>query len=417
MLTKKAISVTRLTLALLAISLLQGCGKQEALSPEQERFKAAMQTFSEQRYGLAQKISEEFDLPIPPQIHRFFQAAIAGDEKRVAKSAKWFGGTTSSPKIPWLQNAVYATIHETSGVYDCVWDEWKKDADLLKLFYEPILSVMPPGSIHFGGTDPGRFLMTLMNEVEGANIFCVSQNTLADATYLAHLRFVYGEQIWLPSDEEWSKAFSQFIDDIRAGRIPSKDATFTEGGVQIKNAFGVMAMNGIVTRHIFDNNKDKHEFFYQESYVLKWMYPYLEPCGLIMKLTPSAKITEEVIAKDMAFWANHIELLEQQPGFASNPAARLSFAILRTKIAGLYEYHEMYGQAETAFQQALRLDPTSTESTFRFSDMLVKQGRTNDTVNVLRAFLTHAPSHPGNESVIRLAQHYIEHLSAQPPSE
>ena len=120
MLTKKVISVTRLMLTVLAVSLLQGCGKQDALSPEQERFKAAMQTFSERRYDLAQKISTEFDVPIPPQIHRFFQAAVSGDEKRVAKQARWFGGTTASPENPDLHNIVWPAIHETSGVYDCV---------------------------------------------------------------------------------------------------------------------------------------------------------------------------------------------------------------------------------------------------------------------------------------------------------
>ena len=213
--------IIRWIVVLLVTGLLQGCGKQEALSPEQEQFKAAMKTFSERRYALAQKISEEHDLPIPPQIHRFFQAAIAGDEKAVAKRAKWFGGATASPKIPGLQNVVYPTIHETSGAYECVWDEWKKDVGLLKLFYEPILNAMPPGSIYFGGTDPGRFMITLMNEIQGSKVFCLTQNALGDMTYTAHQRLVYDGQIWLPSDDDHSKAFQKLVDEVRAGHLPS----------------------------------------------------------------------------------------------------------------------------------------------------------------------------------------------------
>ena len=287
----------------------------------------------------------------------------------------------------------------------------------MKLFYEPILSVMPPGSIYFGGTDPGRFLITMMNDVTGSGVFCLSQNSLADWTYLSHLRFVYGEQIWLPSAEESSGALSQLIEEFRAGRHPNIDITITNARVHITGPLAVMEINSIIAQRIFDNNKDKHEFYIQQSYEMKRLHPYLEPCGLIMKLTPSANITEDVIAKDMAFWANHIELLEQQPGFASNPAARLSFAILRSGIAGLYVDHEMYEPAETAFQQALRLDPSSVEATFRYSGTLMRQGKTNETLNVFRAFLTHSSSNSTNDPTIKSAQRYIEHLSAQPPPE
>ena len=47
----------------------------------------------------------------------------------------------------------------------------------------------------------------------------------------------------------------------------------------------------------------------------------------------------------------------------------------------------------------------------------MKQGKNNDTINVLRTFLTHPPSDSVLEPTIKLAQRYIEHLSAQPPSE
>ena len=50
------------------------------------------------------------------------------------------------------------------------------------------------------------------------------------------------------------------------------------------NVTGVMAINGILCRMLFDHNKDSHDFYVQESYVIDWMYPYLEPHGLILKL-------------------------------------------------------------------------------------------------------------------------------------
>jgi hypothetical protein len=66
------------------------------------------------------------------------------------------------------------------------------------MFHEPVLAAIPNGSIYFGGTDFGRFVITTVNELqEPPTIFCITQNALADNTYAAHLRAVYGDRIWL----------------------------------------------------------------------------------------------------------------------------------------------------------------------------------------------------------------------------
>ena len=175
-----------------------------------------------------------------------------------------------------------------------------------------------------------------------------------------------------------------------------------------------MEINGFLAQNIFDHNKVNHAFFYEESYTLKRFYPYLEPCGLIMRLTPDAKITEETVAQDMAFWANHIGLLEQQPGFATNLAAQRTFAKLRCGIAGLYGYHKMYGHAETAYRQALRMYPTSVEATYRFAETLLEQRKKNEALDVLRAYIAHPLT---DKSSIPFTQRFIDQLTADPPAE
>ena len=42
----------------------------------------------------------------------------------------------------------------------------------------------------------------------------------------------------------------------------------------------------MLPKQIFEQNKDQYQFFVEESYVLPWMYPYLKPHGLIMRLDP-----------------------------------------------------------------------------------------------------------------------------------
>ena len=363
----------RVLFVLVTANLLHGCSDdaQEKLSPEQKQFKATLLKFSGQRYALVQKMSTELNLTIPPQIHRFFKAALSGDEKGVAKLCRSFWEEKDGYRTPDLHNALWPPIHETIYAYD-TWTSWKKDVGLLKLFYEPILSVMPPGSIYFGGTTPGRFLITLMNDTGSSNVFCLTQNWLADYTYIDYLRFIYGEHIWIPPAEDSAKAYQEYVADAQARGLPEEMGVKIDherNRVSVTGTRALMNINGIVIRWIFEHNKDKHEFYVAESYEMDWMYPFLEPCGLIMKLTPTAKITEEVIAQDMVFWENHIELLEQQPGFADNPEARTAFAHARAAIAGLYQYHKMYEEATTAYRQALRIDPTSVSATTRFSAM------------------------------------------------
>lgn len=45
-----------------------------------------------------------------------------------------------------------------------------------------------------------------------------------------------------------------------------------------------MQINATLSRNIFDNNKATHDFYVEESYVIPWMYDYLTPHGMIMKL-------------------------------------------------------------------------------------------------------------------------------------
>jgi len=148
------------------------------------------------------------------------------------------------------------------------------------------------------------------------------------------------------------------------------------------------------------------------------MYPYLEPCGPILKLTPSAKTTlaEATVAQDMAFWKKTIGQLEQQPGFAENPVARLAFAKLRVAIAGLYDYHKMYEHAGTAYQQALHLAPYSIETALRYSEMLEKQEKGAAAIDVLRRCATHETQAWQPYGTDELKKR-IEDLSAKQPVE
>jgi hypothetical protein len=76
-----------------------------------------------------------------------------------------------------------------------------------------------------------------------------------------------------------------------------------DGKVQVAGQVAVMNINGLLAKVIFDQNPDR-EFYVEESFPLDWMYPNLEPHGLILKLNrqPLAQLPEDVSARDHQYW-------------------------------------------------------------------------------------------------------------------
>jgi tetratricopeptide (TPR) repeat protein len=354
-------------------------------------FGGTVRKFSAARHKLDQELSAQLKLPLPPQADVFFRVAETGNWEAVSnqfEKVKEQGDYGRA--IPELRNELWAPIHETIGIWE-VWVGWKEDSSLLAMFYEPVLSSIPKGSIYFGGTDYGRFVITTVNAMKDPPpIFCITQNPLADQIYTAHLRAIYGKDIWLPQEKDSAFAFQRYVEEVQSGkRHENPEAKIENGKVQVSGALGVMEINGIIAEMIFEHNKDSHEFFVEESYVLNWMYPYLEPHGLIMKLNrqPADKLPEQVVAHDRDFWKRYVGLLESNPGFATNLEAQKAFAKLRSAIAGIYVYRKMYPQAEVAFRQAIRLCPTSPEASFRLAQMYEQQERFTDAQEVMAVYL------------------------------
>jgi len=195
-----------------------------------------------------------------------------------------------------------------------------------------------------------------------------------------------------------------------------------------------MLINGSITKVIFDHNPDR-EFYIEESFPLDWMYPYLEPHGLIMKINrlPVPELPEDVLARDRDYWRKIIaetvgNMLDDEtsvsdlvasvervyarhdlqgftgdPAFIGNHYAKAMLSKLRTSIAAIYawrlspnapaEYQPKTGaarqrlaqQADLAFRQALALCPYSPEAVFRYVGFLVDSHRIEDARLIAQA--------------------------------
>ena len=296
---------------------------------------------------------------------------------------------------------------------------WYPDPDEFKAQWAnyPCEAYPPPmetNAIFFGGTDPGRFVPTYMiySAKVRTDIYLITQNALADNTYMNVMRDLYGDQIWIPTPRDTNEAFQKYVQDVQSGRIQAGADLITEGGrVQVQGVAGVMKINALLCRQLFDNNQQITEtqttpatrpvgaahvpkaptrpyqtraFYMEESYPMPWMYPYLTPHGLILKLNNQpTPITPQLIKDDTAFWNWYTQRLTSDPRFIRDIVARKSFSKLRTAIASLYNARGFPVQAEAAYRQAIELYDLSPEANFRLANLLASSARFDEALEII----------------------------------
>jgi tetratricopeptide (TPR) repeat protein len=159
-----------------------------------------------------------------------------------------------------------------------------------------------------------------------------------------------------PTEEEIHDAVRKVLDE-HAKNGTSPDPTFT---------------HSLVTRLIWEKNRDSHEFFVEESFPLEWSYDNALPNGLSYRICrdPLKEIPADVVKSDMAFWSDYSHRLLSNPGFHKDFDAQRSFSKLRTTTGHLYRHRKMLKEAEIAYRQSLALWPGNPESLNAMSAML-----------------------------------------------
>ncbi|HEV2208419.1 MAG TPA: hypothetical protein VG167_06555 [Verrucomicrobiae bacterium] len=79
-----------------------------------------------------------------------------------------------------------------------------------------ILGSLRPGMVYVGGTDNGRWIPELLNETGGAEPhIIVTQNALADASYLDLVNTLYGGQMATLTPQDSQAAFQAYVADAQ----------------------------------------------------------------------------------------------------------------------------------------------------------------------------------------------------------
>ncbi|KAB2660251.1 MAG: DUF2723 domain-containing protein [Verrucomicrobia bacterium] len=239
-------------------------------------------------------------------------------------------------------------------------------------------------------------------------------------------------EIDIPSPEDLGRCFEEYTADaqrrygqkqLRAGE---NLVQLPDGRVSVSGQTAVMAINGLLTKVIFDRNPG-HAFYVEESFALDWMYPHLVPYGIILKIErqPVAQLGDEQIARDHEFWSKYSERFignwityetpvkevcdfvlktykrrdlsgfKGDPRFVRDDNAQKAFSKLRNAIGkSVYawraqETHDPAYQAkllkesEFALKQAFAFCPYSPETVFNYASVLAGLGHYADAYKVV----------------------------------
>jgi tetratricopeptide (TPR) repeat protein len=274
------------------------------------------------------------------------------------------------------------------------------------------------------------------------------------------------KEIITPSPEDSQQAFAEYIQDAQR-RLqhdmanpnapkqikPGEDVRVVDNRISVSGQVAVMAINALLTKIIFEKNPT-NEFYVEESFPLDWMFPYLTPYGIIMKINrnPVPEFTDDIIRKDHEFWSQYSERLignwitydtpvkevcdfaervykrrdytgfKGSKEFVRDDNAQKAFSKLRSAIGGVYfwrvqnnknpaEYARALKEAEFAFKQSFAYCPFSPEAVFKYVTLLVNVGRAGDADLVVKTCLLWDPENLGIQS---LAENVRQILQSQP---
>ena len=90
-------------------------------------------------------------------------------------------------------------------------------------------------------------------------------------------------EMYIATPEDSQRCFQEYLADaqrrLQLNQLkPGEDVRVIDNRVQVSGQVAVMAINGLLTKVMFDANP-KNEFYVEESFPLDWMYPHLTPSG------------------------------------------------------------------------------------------------------------------------------------------
>ena len=436
----------RTILTLLLAALLMGCGeKHDALAPQ-------LASFVKSKQAQAKALATAQGAKWPASADKLFGAILADQHFVATNLFAQFEREHSNPqvvpaRILWVKDRL-----EKIGWYTPKPNAFQTEAwqPLIEAYWayqhnrtwqrphwdmaaHEIVNVIPSNSIYFGGTDPGRFGITaaMQSHQDGQPFFVLTQNALADGTYLAYLSSMFSNSLYVPTSTDSQKAFETYLVEAQkraaTGTLKKAESVGVGGGsVSVSGVDAVMEFNALIARVIFDRNPER-EFYLEQSWPLTWTYPHLVPHGPIFRINrePLDRLTDSMLQTDRACWSNQCVRLigngltqtasiqsvcdfvektygpsnqiasEEIQHYLQDKPAQEFFSKLRHSVADVYlwrcseatetdEKQRMLDECLLAFSQAFALGPGNAQLVGDYIGMLVQVQRFDDAERIAR---------------------------------
>jgi tetratricopeptide (TPR) repeat protein len=377
-----------------------------------------VQLFAQDRLRIARAMAKRLKFELPDEVEPFFKAAAEGRWEDLNDLFQKLRSRRDSGQEDQLRH-VWGPILETLLIAECA-HAWP--AQKLLDYGQATLGSLPPGTVYVGGTDPGRGIPTLLNETSGADRHIIlTQNGLADGTYLEYLRFLYPDQLSLPTEKETQQAFSSYIDDARKRlehdrQFPDEpkqvqageDIRFTDSNspdnlgvtnrsVEVSGNVAVMSINERILQAIMDKNPSL-SFALEESFPLRSTYDSAVPLGPLMQLrAPDAQssFTLDTAAQSLDYWRNTAEQLSSDVDAPEGSDVRKTYSHMASSQANLLAAHNYYEEAEQTYRLAMEMEPSNPEAAYSLAGLLAKTGRLDEARQVVDTFTrTHPEQTP-----------------------
>jgi len=371
--------------------------------------------FARSRRDIVEAMAKKFDLKVPADVERFFAAAEAGhlDELKVLyenfKMLLQSDESAAQVFSPEEFRRFWPAMMETLGVAE-VAHEWP--AQQLLDYGQSVLGALRPGMVYVGGTDAGRYIPTLLNETSGGEPhIIITQNALADGSYLNYLGFLYGDRMATLTGEESQRAFQSYLSDVQnrfahdrefpdepSQLRPGEDVRVTDNRVQISGQVAVMAINERLLQTLLAKNPDL-SFALEESFPFKSTYGAASPLGPLMELrAPDDQnaLTAERAAQSLDYWRAAAQRFEGDSE-ALDSKTRQAWGQMATAQGNLFAGRQYSAEAEQTYRLARDIAPASLEPVGGLARLLVDTGRAAEAYQLLDDF---ARAHSGQRGAV-----------------
>ena len=374
--------------------------------------------FGSSRREIARAIGRRIKKEVPSEVKKFFDAVESGRWEEIdaqfkvlaTHSGQYEYSTNHWPEL----NPFWPAVLDAYGPAEAA-HLWP--AQNLLDYGNAALDSLRPGMIYVGGTDPGRFIPTLLNETsDGERHIILTQNALADGRYLDYLKELYGDRMATLSSEDSQRGFQdyladaqkrfqhdqQFPDEPKQIR-PGEDIKINEGRVQVSGQVAVMAINEILLQTLMQKNPDL-SFAVQESLPMKGTYADAAPLGPLMELRaqdgPNA-FTADRAAQTLDYWRTATQQVLSDPVASGSTEALKSYAHDAQAAANLLAAHGFNTEAEQAYRLALEIYPANADIASRLAKLFANTGRADEGRQLVEDFGRRYPNERTSDEEFR----------------